>query len=58
MSRIKTIKQREHKRQQHKRYYARSAFRFRPRPWSSEEDSLVLAHRVPDSELSASITVR
>lgn len=55
MSRPKTIKQREAKRRQHKRYYARSAFRYEARPWSSEEDELVLAHKVPDSELSANL---
>lgn len=43
---------RERKRTEHKRYYARTAFKYPARAWSATEDELVLAHAVPDSELS------
>lgn len=50
-----TERQREAKRREHRRYYARTAFRYKPRPWSEKEDAVVLAHDVPDSELSLRI---
>lgn len=37
---------------EHKRYYAKTAFLYEPRPYSEEEDVMILAHAVPDSELS------
>lgn len=43
---------RERKRTEHKRYYARTAFKYPARAWSATEDELVLAHAVPDRELS------
>lgn len=45
-------KARKRKRAQHKLYYAETAFRYEPRPWTPIEDKLVLAHVIPDSELS------
>lgn len=36
----------------HKRYYAKTAFKYEPREWTVAEDKLVLAHDIPDSELS------
>lgn len=50
-----TMAQREAKRREHRRYYARTAFLYKPRPWSDDEDRVVLAHDVPDSELSERI---
>ena len=41
---------------EHKRYYAKTAFLYEKRPYSETEDALILAHAVPDSELS--ITIR
>lgn len=46
---------RERRREQHRRYYAKTAFKYDPRPWTPEEDRLVVAHVVPDSMLSAAI---
>lgn len=43
---------RERKRIEHKRYYARTAFKYPARAWSATEGELVLAHAVPDRELS------
>lgn len=37
---------------EHKRYYARTAFKYERRRWTVDEDKLVLIHRIPDSELS------
>ena len=36
----------------HKRYYAKTAFKYKPREWTVDEDKLVLMHVIPDSELS------
>lgn len=47
--------QREAKRRAHKRYYARTAFLYKARPWSEKEDIAVLAHEIPDRELSERI---
>lgn len=38
--------------EQHKRYYAKTAFKYKPREWTVVEDKMVLAHAIPDSELS------
>lgn len=46
---------RERKREQHRRYYAKTAFKYDRRPWTPDEDQLVMAHMVPDSRLSAVI---
>lgn len=43
---------RERKRAEHKRYYAKTAFKYERREWTDDEDKLVLIHRIPDSELS------
>lgn len=48
-------KARKRKHAQHKLYYAETAFRYEPRPWTPIEDKLVLAHAMPDSELSPTI---
>lgn len=48
-------KGRARKRADHKRYYGKTAYRYEPRPWTEWEDALVLAHNVPDSELSGKI---
>lgn len=40
---------------EHKRYYAKTAFLYEKRPYSDAEDALILAHTVPDSELSLTI---
>lgn len=45
-------RRRERRRAEHRRYYAKTAFLYKPRPWSEMEDRLVLAHVIPDSELS------
>lgn len=55
MSRPKTQSRREAKRREHRRYYAETAFLYKPRPWTENEDKLVLAHDIPDRELSAKI---
>lgn len=44
--------QRERKRLEHKRYYGKTSFLYSRRKWSLEEDKLVLAHTMPDSESS------
>lgn len=43
---------RECRHAQHKRYYAKTAFKYKPREWTVDEDKLVLMHVIPDSELS------
>lgn len=50
-----TERQRERKRLEHKRYYGKTSFLYPRRKWSPEEDKLVLAHIIPDSELSVKI---
>lgn len=49
---------RERKRIEHKRYYARTAFKYPARAWSATEGELVLAHAVPDRELHESSSAR
>lgn len=39
----------------HKRYYEQTAFKYERREWTGEEDEQVLAHSVPDRELSSLI---
>lgn len=46
---------REAKRQQHKRYYSKTAFLYPSRPWTKKEVELVMAHKITDRELSAQI---
>lgn len=55
MSKPRTPGQRDAKRREHRRYYAATAFRYKPRPWAENEDKLVLAHDIPDRELSEKI---
>ena len=50
-----TDPKRARKRKEHKRYYAKTAFKYEPRPWTAAEDHLVLLHAIPDSELSVAI---
>lgn len=50
--RLSVSERHERKRAEHKRYYAQTAFKYEHRPWTVEEDKLVLAHDIPDSELS------
>lgn len=40
---------------EHKRYYAKTAFLYEKRRYSETEDALILAHAVPDRELSVTI---
>lgn len=47
-----TEKWRKRKRSDHKRYYGKTAFIYEPHQWTQAEDALVLAHVIPDSELS------
>lgn len=47
-----TEKWRKRKRSDHKRYYGKTAFLYEPHQWTQAEDALVLAHVIPDSELS------
>lgn len=42
----------ERRHEEHKRYYAKTAFKYERRKWTEAEDKLVLCHEVPDSELS------
>lgn len=42
-------------RRQNQRYYAKTSFLYPSRPWSADEDALVLEHKITDSELSAKI---
>lgn len=42
----------ERRHEEHKRYYAKTAFKYERRRWTEAEDKLVLCHEVPDSELS------
>lgn len=46
---------RETCRKQHKRYYAKTAFLYETREWTSAEDDMVVAHSVPDTVLSERI---
>ena len=55
MGKPRTQRQREAKHREHRCYYAQTAFLYPPRPWTDEEDKLVLAHEIPDRELSARI---
>lgn len=48
-------KRKASRRSQHKRYYAKTAFMYDPRPWTEDEDALVMKHAIPDSELSTLI---
>ncbi len=48
-------RRRERRRLEHKRYYAETAFKYERREWTEEEDEQVLAHSVPDRELSSLI---
>lgn len=48
-------RRRDRKRLEHKKYYAETSFRYERRGWTSEEDAQVLAHSIPDRELSALI---
>lgn len=52
MSNALSAKERDLKHAGHKRYYARTAFKYERRRWTVDEDKLVLIHRIPDSELS------
>lgn len=45
-------KARSAKHAEHKRYYAKTAFKYEHRPWTVAEDKRVLAHDIPDSERS------
>lgn len=38
-----------------KRYYAQTSFKYPRRPWSDEEDKLVVEHKITDRELSEQI---
>lgn len=46
---------RARKHEQHKLYYAKTAFKYESRKWTVAEDKLVLAHEIPDRELSRKI---
>lgn len=46
---------RESRHASHKRYYAQTAFKYKRREWTMLEDELVLAHAIPDRELSCRI---
>lgn len=48
-------KRRIKKRREHRLYYAATAFRYKPRPWTGAEDRLVMEHSIPDRELSTEI---
>lgn len=48
-------RRRARRHREHKRYYAKTAFMYDPCPWTEDEDSLVMKHEVPDSELSKTI---
>ena len=52
MSDVLTTRARAAKRAEHKRYYARTAFKYERRKWTDDEDELVLIQKIPDSELS------
>lgn len=54
MGKLSTLK-RERKRTEHKSYYAQTAFKYERRDWTREEDEQVLAHSIPDRELSSLI---
>ncbi|MCD7784476.1 MAG: hypothetical protein LUH18_02685 [Oscillospiraceae bacterium] len=51
----KTRKLREQKKIDRKRYYGKTAKLYPKRSWSEEECEQVLAHAIPDSELSQKI---
>lgn len=51
----KTEKYRKQRREEKKRYYARTAHLYPRRPWTPEEEKMVLEHRIPDRELSEKI---
>lgn len=40
---------------QKRRYYGKTAYLYAKRPWSQMEIDLVMAHEIPDAELSAII---
>lgn len=48
MSNALSAKERDLKHAEHKRYYARTAFKYERRRWTVDEDKLVLIHRIPD----------
>lgn len=50
--RLSASERHDRKRAEHKRYYAKTAFKYEHRPWTVAEDKRVLAHDIPDSELS------
>lgn len=52
MSNALSAKERDLKHAEHKRYYARTSFKYERRRWTVDEDKLVLIQRIPDSELS------
>ncbi|MCC8103444.1 MAG: hypothetical protein LIP11_14700 [Clostridiales bacterium] len=51
----KTEKYRQQRKEQKKRYYAKTANLYPARPWTEEETRMVMDHRIPDSELSVLI---
>ena len=52
MSSMANQERRAAKHREHRRYYARTAFLYKSRPWSKDEDRAVLVHDIPDRELS------
>lgn len=42
-------------RRQNQRYYEKTSYLYPPRPWTSDEDAMVLEHSMTDPELSAKI---
>lgn len=42
-------------RRQNQRYYAKISFLYPPKPWTADEDVMVLEHKITDSDLSAKI---
>lgn len=42
-------------RKQNQRYYAKTSNLYSRRPWTAEEDAMVMEHNITDSELSAKI---
>ncbi|MCD8006044.1 MAG: hypothetical protein LUF29_03575 [Oscillospiraceae bacterium] len=51
--RLERVRQR--RRANNKRYYGRTTNLYPGRAWTKEEEEMVLAHTIPDSELSAKI---
>lgn len=45
----------ERKRIDRHRYYAKTANKYPPHPWTDEEEKAVMEHTVPDSELSVKL---